>query len=69
MTTTQISPNARPNTVAAITERDGHRIGHVVNRGRTFTASRKTGSSSDLRRYATGFKTLAAAVKFVEAAA
>jgi ribosomal protein L27 len=69
MTKTQISPSARPNTVAAIVERDGAYFGRVINRGTHFTASRKVGTAKDVRVFASGFKSLTAAVKFIEAAA
>lgn len=65
MTTTEISNQIRPNHVAAIVTRDGNRLGHVVSKGRTFRASRKVGSEQDMRRMATGFRTVEAAAAWV----
>lgn len=68
MTTTQISQNIRPNHVAAVVERDGETIGRVVCKGpRSFAASRKVGTATDIRRYATNFHTVEAAAKWVAA--
>ena len=69
MNTTKVSPNASRNHVAATIERDGVRVGHVLKRGATFAASRKTGSTNDIRIFAANFRSLTAAVKWVEAAA
>lgn len=69
MTETQTSQTIRPNHVAAITTHNGQRLGHVVCKGRTFRAIRKHGSTGDIRRMASGFRSLAAAVAWVEAAA
>jgi hypothetical protein len=65
MTTTKTSTQIRTNRVAATIERDGNRLGHVVCKGRTFTASRKVGSEQDMRRMATGFRTVEAAAAWV----
>ena len=65
MTKTEISSQIRTNRVAATIERDGNRLGHVVCKGRTFVASRKTGSEQDMRRVATGFRTVQAAAAWV----
>ena len=69
MNTTKVSPNATRNHVAATIERDGNRLGHVVVRGAKFTASRKASSTNDIRLYAANFRSLAAAIKWIEAAA
>jgi hypothetical protein len=69
MNTTKVSPSAIRNHVAATIERDGVRVGHVVRRGVTFAASRKTGSVNDVRIFAANFRSLTSAVKWVEAAA
>jgi hypothetical protein len=69
MTTTQTSRNIRRNHVAATVDHDGQRLGHVVVRGTRFAATRKHGQAGvDIRKMAT-FKSLAAAVKWIEAAA
>lgn len=47
----------------------GERFGHVVCRGTTFTASRKSGTPADIRMFAQGFRSLDAAVAWVEAGA
>ena len=66
MTKTQISQNIRRNHVAAIVERDGERIGHVVCKGRaSFAASRKVGTANDIRRYAANFRSVEAAAAWV----
>lgn len=65
--TVTISQSIRRNHVAAIIERDGERLGHVIARGLKFDAHRKTASATDLRRMATGFKTIEAAAAFVAA--
>lgn len=68
MTATQISQSPRPNHVAALVQVDGGTFGRVVMRGRTFSASRARGTASDVRRYATGFRTAEAAARWIEAA-
>lgn len=65
MTKTQISRNIRPSHIAAIVVRDGQRLGHVVCKGRTFAASRKVGTATDIRRYAANFRTVEAAAKWI----
>ena len=65
MTTTKISQSIHANRIAAIVERDGQRLGHVVCKGRTFAASRKVGTATDVRRYAANFRTVEAAAKWI----
>jgi prophage tail gpP-like protein len=65
MTTTTKTTTPRRNHVAAIVEHDGNRLGHVIMRGRTFTASRKTGTDTDMRMMATGFHTIDAAAAWI----
>jgi hypothetical protein len=65
--TVTVSQSITRNHVAAIVDRDGQRLGHVVARGLKFAAFRKTASTTDLRRMATGFKTIEAAAAFVAA--
>ena len=68
MNTTQTT-SPRRNHVAATVENNGHRVGHVVARGARFQAIRKNGVQGvDIRKVAT-FRSLAAAVKWIEAAA
>ena len=66
--TVERTQNLQPNHVAAVITRDGTRLGHVTFKGKTFTATRKSGSRTDVRRYSTGFRTMDAAIKWVEAA-
>lgn len=66
-TNTAFAQSFRPNHVAAIITRDGERVGHVVMRGAKFNAHRKTGTATDMRRMATGFKTAQAAAAWVAA--
>ena len=68
MNTTQTT-SPRRNHVAATIENNGHRVGHVVARGLRFQAIRKNGvQGSDIRKVAT-FRSLTAAIAWVEAAA
>ena len=67
MDTTTFAQKLRPNHVAAIVERDGQRVGHVVMRGAKFVGSRKSGTATDMRRMATGFRTAQAAAAWVAA--
>lgn len=68
-TQTHISQTIRRNHVAATVEVDGVRFGHVISRGVSFTAARKHGSATDIRRHATNFKTVEAATRWIESAA
>lgn len=63
--TTRYSENRIAGRVVAIVELDGKRLGHVVCKGRTFTASRKTGTSDDMRRIGNGFRSAEAAADWV----
>jgi hypothetical protein len=67
--TVTVSQHIRRNHVAAIIERDGVRLGHVISRGTKFVAVRKNSGADDIRSHATGFQTVEAAAAFVAKAA
>ena len=70
MSTTQISTQPQRNRcVATVTDDNGERFGTVVMRGTKFTATRRHGTDTDIRRYAEGFHTIEAAARWIEAAA
>ena len=56
-------------TVRVILDDTGRPVGRLTFNGRTWRASRRLGTTEDVRRYATGFRTEAAALRFVEAGA
>lgn len=68
MSTVQISTHPQRNRcVATVTDDNGERFGSVVMRGIKFTATRRHGSSADIRRYGEGFHTIEAAVRWIVA--
>lgn len=69
MTTTEISTSPLRNRCVATVTVDGERFGSVVMRGTKFTATRRQGTDTDIRRYAENFRTIEAAVRWIEVAA
>jgi hypothetical protein len=65
MTTTTKTDAPRPGRVAATIDHDGRRLGHVICKGVTFTAVRKTGTDADMRKVGNGFRSIDAAAAWV----